>query len=87
MNYYFPVYQSVVLVFAFVVWVLLDMDPSVQTGEGQNSTEEHGVILAASLVNRGLKMGKPVGLISYGDKLAWHPPATGNSNLWSIIKR
>ena len=66
-------------------WVLLDMDPSVQTGEGQNSTEEHGVILAASLVNRGLKMGKPVGLISYGDKLAWHPPATGNSNLWSIL--
>ena len=67
-------------------WVLLDMDPAVQTGQGQHSTEEHGVILAASLVNQGLKMRKAVGLISYGKNLIWHPPANGDSHLWTILR-
>ncbi len=67
-------------------WVLLDMDPAVQAGEGQHSTEEHGVILAASLVNQGLKLGKAVGLITYGQNLIWHSPANGDSHLWTVLR-
>lgn len=67
-------------------WVLLDMDAEVQVGEGHTSTEEHGVMLAASLVNRGLQMGKHVGLITHGENLIWHPPEIGDSHLWAILR-
>jgi uncharacterized protein (DUF58 family)/transglutaminase-like putative cysteine protease len=67
-------------------WVLLDMDAETQFGDGARSTVEHGVILAASLVNRGIQQGKNVGLVSYGDDLVWHPPDIGNSHLWTILR-
>ncbi len=67
-------------------WVILDMDPGVQAGEGKRSTEEYGVILAASLVNRGIQMGKNVGLVSHGNELIWHTPETGNNHLWAILR-
>jgi len=67
-------------------WVLLDMDQDVHVGEGSRSTEEHGVILAASLVNRGIERGKHVGLVTYGDDLVWHPPEIGNAHLWTILR-
>lgn len=67
-------------------WVLLDMDADAHVGEGSRSTVEHGVILAASLVNRGIQNGKHVGLVSYGDDLIWHPPDIGNSHLWAILR-
>ncbi len=67
-------------------WVVLDMDSGVHVGEGQNSTEEVGVILAASIVNRGLEFNKPVGLVSQGQKLVWHPPASGDTQLLKIIR-
>lgn len=67
-------------------WVLLDMEEQVQVGEGHCSTEEHGVILAASLVNRGLQFGKHVGMITHGEKLIWHPPDLGDAHLWSVLQ-
>ena len=66
--------------------ILLDLDARVQVGEGQNSTEEHSVILAASLVNQGLQSGKPVGLLAQGDELVWHHPNIGDSHLWSVLR-
>jgi transglutaminase-like putative cysteine protease/uncharacterized protein (DUF58 family) len=67
-------------------WVLLDMDETVQVGEGQRSTEEHGVMLAASLINRGIQIGKHVGLISHGNDLIWHTPDVGETHLWSTLR-
>jgi uncharacterized protein (DUF58 family) len=67
-------------------WVLLDMDPHVQAGEGQESTEEYSVILAASLVHEGLQQGKMVGFITMGDELIWHPPDVGDAHLWKILR-
>lgn len=67
-------------------WVLLDMDEKVQVGKGHLSTEEHGVMLAASLVNRGIQLGKHVGLISHGNNLVWHLPGIGDSHLWSVLR-
>ncbi|MFH1634607.1 MAG: transglutaminaseTgpA domain-containing protein [Chloroflexota bacterium] len=67
-------------------WVLLDLDEQVQVGEGHCSTEEHGVMLAASLVNRGLQLGKHVGLITHGGELVWHSPNMGDAHLWSILR-
>ena len=67
-------------------WVLVDMDEDVQEGEGQRSTEEHGVMLAASLVNRGLQQGKHVGMIAQGENLVWHNPDLGDAHLWSVLR-
>jgi len=67
-------------------WVLLDMDESVQVGEGHCSTEEHSIMLAASLVNRGIQIGKHVGLITHGGELVWHTPDVGDAHLWSVLR-
>ena len=45
-----------------------------QIGEGFDSTEEHGIILAASLADRGLRQGRAVGLAACGKELIWLPP-------------
>ena len=48
------------------LWIVLDMDSAVQAGEGEDSTEEYGVILAASLSNRALEENRAAGLVAYG---------------------
>lgn len=67
-------------------WIVLDMDRSVQAGEGQDATEEHGVILAASLAGRGLRSGRAVGLVGSGEPLVWLPPRGGESQRWEILR-
>jgi uncharacterized protein (DUF58 family) len=48
------------------LWIVLDLDAAVQAGEGEESTEEYAVILAASLANRVLEANRAVGLAAYG---------------------
>ncbi len=67
-------------------WILLDLDRSIQAGEGQTSTLEHGVILAASLADRGLRQGRNVGLVLNNQKLAWLPPRQGEGQRWTILR-
>ncbi|MEW5872125.1 MAG: DUF58 domain-containing protein [Chloroflexota bacterium] len=67
-------------------WILLDMQADVQAGLGARSTEEHGVILAASLADRGLRLGKAVGMVAYGQPLAWLPPREGDGQRWEILR-
>jgi uncharacterized protein (DUF58 family) len=55
-------------------WILLDLERSVQVGDGPDSTEEHGVILAASLADRALGGRQGVGLVINGRELTWIPP-------------
>jgi uncharacterized protein (DUF58 family) len=67
-------------------WIILDMDQSVQVGEGAQSTEEHAVILAASLADRGLRLGKAVGLVAHGEPLTWLPPREGEGQRWEMLR-
>lgn len=48
------------------LWIVLDLDAAVQVGEGEESTEEYAVILAASLSSRTLRQNRAVGLVAYG---------------------
>jgi uncharacterized protein (DUF58 family) len=48
------------------LWIVLDLDATVQAGQDEESTEEYGVILAASLSNRALRQNRAVGLVAYG---------------------
>jgi uncharacterized protein (DUF58 family) len=67
-------------------WIILDADESVQAGSGATSTEEHAVILAASLADRGLRLGRAVGLVAYGEPLIWLPPRQGDGQRWEILR-
>ena len=67
-------------------WIFLDMDRSVQAGQGKDSTSEHAVILAASLADRGLRSKRAVGLVTSGEKLVWLPPQEGEGQRWRILR-
>ncbi len=67
-------------------WIILDLYQDVQAGEDQQSTEEHGIVLAASLTNRSIEEGKEVGLASHGENLIWLPPRLEESQQWRIMR-
>lgn len=67
-------------------WIILDLDQSVQVGEGQNATQEHGIILAASLADRGLRTQRSVGLVANSRNLVWLPPKQGDAQRWEILR-
>ncbi|MEJ2300666.1 MAG: DUF58 domain-containing protein [Anaerolineales bacterium] len=67
-------------------WILLDMDKKVQVGEGQDSTQEHSVVLAASLADRGLNLNRAVGLVAGGESLVWLSPREGSERRWEILR-
>lgn len=67
-------------------WIILDFDRNVQVGEDQDSTAEHAVVLAASLADRGLRIGRAVGLVAQGKELIWLPPREGDGQRWSILR-
>lgn len=67
-------------------WILLDLDRNVQVGEDLNSTEEHAVILAASLADRSLRARQGVGLAVNGKDLTWIPPQKNTDQRWSIFQ-
>ena len=68
-------------------WILLDLQAEAQVGSGIDSTEEHGVILAASLADRGLRVNRRVGLVLNGKRLDWLSPHTGSGQRWEILRR
>ncbi len=79
------------------LWIVLDLNAAVQAGEGEESTEEYGVILAASLSNRTLRQNRGVGLVAYGttgpqDGQAPEPlptvvlPQKGSAHQWRILQ-
>jgi uncharacterized protein (DUF58 family) len=67
-------------------WIFMDMNRRVQAGEGRESTVEHGVILAASLADRGLRLGRRVGLVASGNRFVWIPPQEGGEHRWEILR-
>lgn len=67
-------------------WIFLDLDQQVQVSHGETATEEHGVILAASLADQGLRWGRAVGLVTHGETLAWLPPRPGDGQRQEILR-
>jgi len=67
-------------------WVLLDIHKDSQIGTGWNSTEEHGVILAASLIAKGLNEDHSVGLAVNGNEPAWHVPRRNEYQQRALMK-
>lgn len=67
-------------------WIFLDLNQAVQLGEDWNSTVEHGVILAASLADLGLRQGHAVGFSASGDRLIWLPPTHSADQRMLILR-
>jgi uncharacterized protein (DUF58 family) len=67
-------------------WIVMDLDERVQVGEGLDSTDEHAIILAASLANLGMQSGRSVGMIAYGQDLVWLPPQMSDEHNWTILR-
>ena len=67
-------------------WILLDLQEDVHIGANEDSTEEHAIILAASLADKGLRARQAVGLVASGENLVWLPPQPGESQRWEILR-
>lgn len=50
------------------IWLFLDAEKSVQRGAGDDSTEEYGVTVAASLARHFLGEGRAVGLVAVAEE-------------------
>jgi uncharacterized protein (DUF58 family) len=48
------------------IWVILDLERGVHAGEGDDSTEEYGVRIAASIARYFLTANRSVGFMSFG---------------------
>jgi uncharacterized protein (DUF58 family) len=68
------------------LWIVLDLDAGVQAGEGEESTEEYGVILAASLAERMLRQNRAVGLVAHGTRDAYLVPGRGEGQLYRLLR-
>jgi uncharacterized protein (DUF58 family) len=67
-------------------WICLDLEAASQVGSGDDSTEEHGVIMAASLADYGLRQGHAVGLVTCGQDLVWIPPSHNPGQVMEILR-
>ncbi len=69
------------------LWIILDMEQRVHAGEGIESTEEYGVVTAASLANQLLRENHAVGLITHGGQQPIIlPPQKSHQQLWEILR-
>lgn len=67
-------------------WIILDLDKNVQIGNAEDSTQEHGIILTASLADLGMRTGHSVGLLTHGSELVWLPPRMSDEHNWEILR-
>jgi len=67
-------------------WIVLDVDSNVQAGRGWENTIELGIILAASLADRGLRARHSVGLLANGEQTVWLKPKSGEHQRLDIMR-
>jgi uncharacterized protein (DUF58 family) len=73
--------------FAFKeIWLVPDMAGDTRAGEGERTTEEYSITIAASLARKYIDNEKRVGLIASGDVPHLCLTATGNRQLQHILR-
>ena len=68
------------------IWIIPDMHQSSQLGEGDETTEEYSITVAASLAKKYIDSGKRVGLIASGDQPYLFLPEAGEQHLQHILQ-
>ena len=68
------------------VWIVLDMQENLHFGHGEETTEEYGVTIAASLARKHIQSGMRVGLLASGEQMYLIPPERGDDHLWRMLE-
>jgi len=68
------------------IWVILDLERRVNAGSGEESTEEYGVHVAASIARHYLLQNRSVGMITFGRDLRVLEPERGGQQLTRILE-
>lgn len=68
------------------IWVILDMERRVNAGRDEESTEEYGVRIAASVARHYIVNNRPVGLMTFGRDLRVLEPERGQQQLTRILE-
>jgi uncharacterized protein (DUF58 family) len=66
---------------AKTIWVVADMNEAAQAGEGDQSTEEYTITIAASILKKYAENSWPVGLIASAEKSYLFSQETGSQHL------
>lgn len=68
------------------VWILLDLEGSVQAGDGDESTEEYGVRIATSLAYHFVQSNRMLGLMVFGQETLVLEPTRGSQQYGRILE-
>jgi uncharacterized protein (DUF58 family) len=68
------------------LWVAVDLQANCQAGSGRESTEEYGVTIAASIIDKFHGAGLATGLILSLDKPIVFPPQNGDTHLRMLME-
>ena len=67
------------------VWLLLDMQQTVQLGSDSDSTEEQTILLAAALAARSLGANRQIGVAAYTNNPLLIAPSRSSDQRWHIL--
>ena len=68
------------------IWLVPDLDPAVQLGQGADSTEETMVLLMGSLADHMLRRGLSVGLLAQAESVHVLRPQAGRGQVWPVLR-
>ena len=68
------------------IWLILDLERGVHVGEGEDSTEEYAVRIAASVARYFLMANRSVGFMSFGRKFDVEEPERGVQQYTRILE-
>jgi uncharacterized protein (DUF58 family) len=68
------------------VWLVPDLDPHVQLGQGADSTEETMILLMASLADHLLRRGLSVGILAQAETVHALRPQAGRAQVWQVLR-
>ncbi|MFN8558417.1 MAG: DUF58 domain-containing protein [Dehalococcoidia bacterium] len=68
------------------IWIVLDLQRSAQAGQGDDSTEEYGVKIAASVARYFLNANRNVGYMAYGHRLDIVETERGGQQMTRILE-
>ena len=68
------------------IWVIVDLEARLHAGEGDESTEEYAVTIAASVAQRYIAANRSVGLIAFGREYRVAEAERGQQQLSRILE-
>ena len=68
------------------IWLVVDLERTVHVGEGEESTEEMAVSVAASVARYFIQQNRTVGMITFGDRLRVDEPDRGQNHYTRMLE-